>query len=114
MAYIKKEIRLKVWGKYGRRCAYCGSKLDYEKMQIDHLFPKAGGGTDDFENLMPSCRLCNHYKRALVLETFRNKWLGELHNRLEKIYIVRVALRYGILKLKPFSKKFYFETLTKK
>lgn len=106
---MKKSLREKVLKKYNSRCAYCGEPLFYKEMQVDHLIPKSKGGTDDIANLMPSCRLCNHYKRALDLETFRNWGLGKLHERLKKIYIVRVALKYGILKLIPFNKIFHFE-----
>lgn len=107
----RERIRETVHGKYRGHCAYCGNEITIKEMQIDHLFPKAGGGTDDINNLMPSCRTCNHYKRALDLETYREVWLGELHKRLAKIYIVKVALRYGIAEIKPFSGKFYFEEI---
>jgi hypothetical protein len=31
-------------------------------MEIDHIIPKADGGSDDELNLCLSCRLCNSYK----------------------------------------------------
>ena len=32
------------------------------RLQIDHIFPEAKGGTDDEENLCLACELCNQYK----------------------------------------------------
>lgn len=105
--------RAKIWAKYGGRCAYCGCEIPFKDMQIDHIKPKRNGGTDDIENLNPSCRLCNHYKRANTLEEFRSWQLGGLVERLRKIYIFRVAERYGMVNVKEFSNKFYFETIQK-
>jgi len=117
--------RLKVYNKYGGHCAYCGKKIEYRDMQIDHVFPKRLDGLfewsdevkkqrpvdiDSFDNLMPSCRTCNHYKRAVPIEEFRRMMLT-LHERIEKIYIVKVAVKYGIVNIKPFDGKFYFENL---
>ena len=31
-------------------------------LEIDHIIPKAKGGTDDESNLWLACRLCNNYK----------------------------------------------------
>jgi hypothetical protein len=31
-------------------------------LEIDHIIPKAVGGSDDEENLWLACRLCNSYK----------------------------------------------------
>ena len=34
---ITKKIRIKVWEKYNHHCAYCGCKLEYKDMQVDHI-----------------------------------------------------------------------------
>lgn len=103
--------RHKVWLKYGGRCAYCGNEISIKDMQIDHIKPKRNGGTDDIDNLNPSCRLCNHYKRAESIDTFRNWKLAGLVERLRKVYIFKVAERYGIIKVNGFDGKFYYEKL---
>lgn len=33
--------------------------------QVDHIKPKADGGTDDIDNLQPLCRPCHDRKSAL-------------------------------------------------
>ena len=89
-------------------------------MQVDHIVPQYKkidplhfGVTidiDSFENLMPSCRRRNHYKRDKDLELFRRS-MKTLHERLEKHYINKVAVDYGMIKITPFSGTFYFERI---
>jgi len=105
MKKVKREL---VWNKFNHRCAYCGDKLEYKKMQVDHIQAKHSGGANDISNYNPSCRTCNFYKGTFTVEEFR-KNLESLHNRLTKIFIVRLAIKYGILSYKAFDDKFYFE-----
>jgi len=106
--------RTKVYNKYNGHCAYCGNEIEIEDMQVDHIVSQRNGGTDDLSNLNPSCRLCNHYKNADPLESFRNWALGGIIKRLMKVYIFRVALRYNMIEIKNWDKKFYFEKLKDK
>ena len=39
---IKKSEREQVHLKYHGRCAYCGKKIAYKDMQVDHLIPLEG------------------------------------------------------------------------
>lgn len=54
-------IRRKVFERDKGRCVKCQSQVDLE---IDHLYPKAAGGSDDIENLRLLCRRCN--QRAAI------------------------------------------------
>lgn len=110
---MKKQDREIVYSKYNGHCAYCGKKIDYIDMQVDHQNAKRNGGADNIENLFPSCRRCNHYKRAQGLESFR-EYIRRLHERIANDYIVKVGLDYGIVEIKPFDGKFYFERLGEK
>ena len=109
---LSRSDRQKVYEKYDGRCAYCGKVIAYKDMQVDHLVPLEGysqKGTNDFDNLMPACRRCNHYKRANSLEGWR-RMLERIPQRLEREnYIYRVALDYGLIKPNPHKVKFYFE-----
>ena len=92
-------------------------------MQVDHMISKYaieayrnpekifGLKLNSSENLMPSCRRCNHYKREQDLEGFRIL-MKTLHKRIENQYIMKVAIDYKILKIKPFGGKFYFEKVS--
>ena len=108
---FNKATRQAVYAKYNGRCAYCGREMAYKDMQVDHFIPKNGyfvKGTDDLENLMPSCRMCNHYKRANSLETFR-RYIQEIPRKLRENYIYKIGVVYGnvIENKKPIV--FYFE-----
>ena len=110
---MTKKIRELVFQKYGGKCAYCGNEITLKEMQIDHIIPKRSGGADSLENYNPACRICNHYKRATRLEAWREYYLAELIGRIKKIYIVKVAERYGMVTFHEWDKKFYFERAQK-
>lgn len=112
---ISRETRQKVYKKYNGRCAYCGRKIEYKDMQVDHFIAKRGwneSGSDDISNLMPSCRMCNHYKRANPIELFR-RYIQEIPRKLRNNYIYKVGVAYGnvIENEKPIE--FYFEIVEK-
>jgi hypothetical protein len=105
---MDKNLRREVFNKYDGRCSYCGLVIFIDKFQVDHLHPRANGGSNLIENLMPSCRKCNHYKSTLSLEHFRDQ-MNTLQRRIDKIYIVNVAVNFGIINYVPWSGVFYFE-----
>ena len=100
--------RTRIYEKYDSRCAYCGNIITIKEMQVDHMCSKKHGGTDDVNNLMPSCRRCNHYKRAYDLEGFRSV-MKTLGHRIKQNYINKVAIDYGIIVLYEWDGEFYFE-----
>lgn len=119
---ISKEKRQQVYNKYNGHCSYCGRKIEYRDMQVDHFIPQeldplvvAGNfpglnSVDDIQNLMPSCRTCNHYKRAHNLETFR-RYIQEIPKKLRTNYIYKIGVLYGNVVENEKSVKFYFETV---
>ena len=107
---MTKLLRQRVYNKYQGRCAYCGKVIEYKDMQVDHVIPRRRYGDNSLDNLYPSCRSCNHYKRARSLADFRRLMLT-LHRRIGDIYLCRVAEDYGIICIHPWGGKFYFETL---
>lgn len=123
MAFSKKE-RERIHKKLNGHCGYCGKEITLKQMQVDHMNPVSLKYAKDAfgeyqvneynkdSNLMPSCRRCNHYKRADTVEQFR-KSMAYLHERLMKIYIVNVGVDYGMMEIKPFDGTFYFERPTK-
>ncbi|MFQ9808199.1 MAG: HNH endonuclease [Christensenellales bacterium] len=99
MSFSKKK-REAVYAKYDGHCAYCGRAIEIKDMQVDHFKPQRAwnaedAGTDDISNLMPSCRMCNHYKRANSLETFR-RYIAEIPRKLRENYIYKVGVVYGM------------------
>jgi len=67
---ISQEVRARVRAQADNRCGYCHSSQKYVLaiLEIDHLTPKAKGGTDDEENLWLACPLCNGYKEPKLTD----------------------------------------------
>ena len=117
---MTKKQREAIYSKYNGHCAYCGKEIEYKDMQVDHLIPQrratlCGRGyvpveeIESEENYMPSCRSCNHYKRAHSLETFR-RYIEEIPEKLTRdVYIYKIGLRYDQIEEHPRKIKFYFE-----
>ncbi len=69
---FSRSKRLKVFQLLDGLCWYCGTKIELENFNIDHIFPRCRGGNHSFENLVPSCRKCNASKGKIKdLEIFR-------------------------------------------
>ena len=106
---IPKKVRRKVYEKYNGHCAYCGCKLEYKDMQVDHVVAVYWhGGGNEVDNLMPACRMCNFYKSTFTLEKFR-ECLQTMTERLEKDFTYRLAKKYGVVTEKKEPITFYFE-----
>ena len=115
---LSKENRMEGYKSTGGRCAYCVIKRQYEEMQIDHVDAlhrhekeyKQGEAEylDALENLLPACRMCNFYKSTFTLEGFRKR-IQTLKERLEKVFIYRIAKRYGLIEEKEKETIFFFE-----
>jgi 5-methylcytosine-specific restriction endonuclease McrA len=54
------ETREYLLEKCGRRCAYC--RKENVPLQVEHLIPKARGGSDRVSNLTLACEPCNQRK----------------------------------------------------
>lgn len=54
--HIPRDVRQRVWQRYGGRCAECGAD-DY--LEFDHVIPVAKGGSNSDSNVQLLCRRCN-------------------------------------------------------
>lgn len=108
-----KEERKQIFQKYKGHCAYCGLPITIQEMQIDHIVALKRGGPDSIENANPACRMCNKYKDTLTLYDFKNWLLAGVIGRLRKLFIFRIAERYGMISVNDWDKKFYFERVKK-
>lgn len=120
---MRKADRQKVFDKYGGRCAYCGCKL-HKGWQADHIeahwhtltqneADRVGikKGSNDIENINPSCPRCNKWKSTFSIEDFRR----EISLQIQRLNLYssnyRMAKDYGLLKETNITVTFYFETL---
>jgi 5-methylcytosine-specific restriction endonuclease McrA len=65
------EIREYLLEKWHRKCAYCG-KQDVP-LQVEHIQPRAAGGSNRVSNLTLACEPCNTRKGAKPVEQFLAK-----------------------------------------
>jgi 5-methylcytosine-specific restriction endonuclease McrA len=65
------EIREYLLEKWNRQCAYCGGK-DIP-LQVEHIHPRAHGGTDRVSNLCLACEKCNLKKGSQDIAAFLKK-----------------------------------------
>lgn len=73
----------RLYGKtlYGKQEGYCRGCKEHEKfknMDVDHIFPRSRGGTNDIENLQLLCRQCNVSKGDKTMEEWKNPTLSTL------------------------------------
>lgn len=65
------EIREYLLEKWDRKCAYCSVKN--VPLQVEHIHPKAKGGTNRISNLCLACEKCNIKKGTQNIEQFLAK-----------------------------------------
>lgn len=109
---LTREIREKIHGRYGGRCAYCGIEIPYDKMQISLKIPYYRmEDKDDYENYLPSCRLCNYYKKTLTVDEFRNK-IANFRCDLMEEPKYQMLQRFSLFpsEVEKADVEFYFET----
>ena len=71
------KLRSFIFGRSNGKCVYCGAK----STEIDHIVPRANGGTNSTYNLVASCRNCNEKKSNLTLKAF-GKLVGKDFSKL--------------------------------
>jgi len=62
------EVREYLLEKFNRRCAYC--QAENVPLQIEHIVPRARGGSNRVSNLTLACAPCNLKKGACTAEEF--------------------------------------------
>jgi 5-methylcytosine-specific restriction endonuclease McrA len=65
------EIREYLLNKWDRTCAYCG--VTNTPLQVEHIHPKAQGGSNRISNLCLACDACNKKKGTQDVEQFLSK-----------------------------------------
>ena len=52
-------LRWRVLQRDNFTCQYCGQSAPSVMLHVDHIVPRAAGGTDDMDNLLSACAACN-------------------------------------------------------
>ena len=93
----QQKLRSFIFNRSNNQCVYCGSEAE----EIDHVIPRANGGTNSTYNLVASCRSCNEKKSNLTREEF-GKLVGKDFSKLKPkklpkdASIVQIARNYMI------------------
>jgi len=66
---VSKSVRFEIFARDAFTCQYCGRRPPEVVLELDHIHPRAKGGSDDLTNLITSCRDCNGGKSAKVIST---------------------------------------------
>lgn len=112
--HLTQQERREIWNKTNRRCGYCGVRVRFEEMQIDHMRPLARGGSNRESNLMCSCAYCNEYKAARTVEQFRHAVKYSVQVLESESLAYRNASRFGLIRKTNNGCEFYFERLKRR
>lgn len=87
---LPKTLRFEVLKRDSFKCQYCGAAAPDVLLEVDHIKPVAGGGTDDIWNLVTACKPCNAGKSYKLLDdnaaiTKSKRQLDELQARREQL-----------------------------
>ena len=91
------KLRSFIFNRSNGKCIYCGAKAT----EIDHVIPRANGGTNSTYNLVASCKSCNQMKSNLSLKDF-GKLVGKDFSKLvpkklpKDAAIVQLARNYMV------------------
>mgnify|MGYP003633409331 CR=1 FL=1 len=89
------DERISSWEDFGKVCYYCDAPVarpgSYagRKTHFDHVIPAALGGSDELENLRPSCRDCNCSKSTTPLEIWVDRKLEEVRRQESRLAEIR-------------------------
>lgn len=69
--YVPGSVRYEVLKRARYRCELCGAHEEQAAMHVDHIIPRARGGSDDVSNFQALCITCNTNKRDKDNTDFR-------------------------------------------
>ena len=61
--YVPGSVRYEVLKRAKHRCELCGAHEDQAALHVDHIVPRAKGGSDELSNFQALCVTCNTNKR---------------------------------------------------
>ena len=76
--YKKWKNKEYLFGKQRGICLTCGGEYAYKNLEVDHVVPRAEGGSDTLDNLQLLCVRCNRRKGSMSMKDFKQLMLKEL------------------------------------
>ena len=84
--YISGSLRYDVLKRAKFHCELCGISADERALEVDHIVPRAHGGTDDPSNLQALCYSCNAMKRDRDDTDFRAVRAAYAHREADCVF----------------------------
>ena len=84
---IPNPKRAQVYAMFDGCCAYCGRRITFRELDIDHIWPKSRGGGNELQNLFPSCQRCNRLKDNRTIEEFRKEIASQVNSLQDHIVV---------------------------
>ena len=109
---ISAKKRFEILKRDNFTCGYCSRTSPEVVLEVDHVVPKAVGGTDDSDNLTTACRDCNRGKGRISinqaqgsLELLESKYRTLLHtwdtctggfglSRRDRMFLINLAKKF--------------------
>lgn len=100
--------RRELFHRDGGLCMYCGLRMTFSQMQIEHIVPRSKGGAHEWCNVVSTCESCNRHKDdrtpeqagmkllALPYEPNLAEWLMLANRRIladQQAFLERLAPR---------------------
>ena len=80
-------MRRSIYEKTQGHCYLCGEVIGFKSFEVEHKKPISKGGTDNLDNLYPSCHKCNKIKNNIFYEDFMEK--------ISQIFMYQMQTQYG-------------------
>lgn len=64
---VGRAKRLQICQRDQYRCHYCNQQFAIGNLEVDHIIPRAKGGSNKDENLITACRHCNRMKSDKII-----------------------------------------------
>lgn len=109
--------RQEIWSKSNGKCWYCGVALS-ERWDVDHFHPVIRCPStrlmslpelDVIDNLVPSCKPCNNFKRSHEIEGFRFIINEQFDNVPKNSTGMRQLMRLNLVDIKRKPIEFWYE-----
>ena len=86
--YEDAELRRKLFERDSWRCFYCGDSVSAEMATLDHKIPRSKRGTNEPDNLVTCCFICNSIKSGKSYEEAAPALLASVRERRLKLSTV--------------------------
>lgn len=84
-SWITRARRLRIYDRDAFTCLYCNVPPPVEGLTLDHLLPRALGGSNKSCNLVTACHRCNFSRQTQTVRSFAIRVAAETSQDWRKI-----------------------------